>query len=249
METNTNNYKRKFTVLAATLALHLLLVFILWQSVLKTPVSSWAQTIQNSDTLFLELNTNKVIKGDGFGCDVNTAGTPTAFTNFNNSNHSTTQQSSESFLSENIVNSNITTLNTEKVFINPKSLFDKSTIKTSNNTNNTTDGIVKGDPNKNKIGVYDGTETEGNVSLKGRTLIEMPALNYKSNINGKIIIRIWVDKSGKVVRATEGNGSTIVSETLKNIAINTALKTQYNADNTANELQEGRIIFNFKSSK
>jgi hypothetical protein len=248
METKAKNIKRKIIVISATLFIHLLLIFVLWQSVLKTPVSSWSLSIQKSDTLFLELNNiNNVLKGDGFGYNVNTGGTSTALLNTTNAKGSALNQKNERYLS-NAIESNNTSLTTDKYSINPNSLFNK--INTNKNSEgNNEDASIKGDPTKKTVGSPNGTDDYGYIGLKGRTLIDIPELHYKSNTSGKIVVRIWVNKLGKVVKAIEGNGSTILSDELKNIAINVALKSVYNADPNANEHQEGRIIFNFKNTK
>ena len=108
-------------------------------------------------------------------------------------------------------------------------------------------GNQDGDPNSN---AYTGSSIGTNgiaYQLGGRTIAEIKKPNYDSQQQGKVVVTIRVDRNGKVISATPGaKGSTTTNAYLYSKAKEAALKTTFEANTTAPEIQLGKIIYNFK---
>ncbi len=108
-------------------------------------------------------------------------------------------------------------------------------------------GSQDGDPNSNAY-TGGGIGTNGIAyQLGGRTIVEIKKPNYDSQQQGKVVVTIRVDRSGNVISATPGaKGSTTTNTYLYSKAKEAALKTTFEANTTAPEIQVGTIIYNFK---
>lgn len=108
-------------------------------------------------------------------------------------------------------------------------------------------GSQDGDPNSN---AYTGGGIGKNgiaYQLGGRTIAVIKKPNYDSQQQGKVVVTIRVDRNGKVISATPGaKGSTTTNAYLYSKAKEAALKTTFEANTTAPEIQVGTIIYNFK---
>jgi len=105
-------------------------------------------------------------------------------------------------------------------------------------------GNPNGTPGSNN---YTGNGGNGsNFSLKGRSAVSLPRPDYNSNLQGKIVINIWVNQQGMVTRA-EGpaQGSTITNSAMVEQAKKAARKARFNADTKALEEQKGTITYIF----
>jgi len=84
------------------------------------------------------------------------------------------------------------------------------------------------------------------ISLKGRSIVFRPSLKQNTQETGKVVVNIWVDRYGKVTRATPGaKGSTTTSSYLYKIAKEAAIKAKFSANRNAPEEQKGSIVFEF----
>lgn len=108
-------------------------------------------------------------------------------------------------------------------------------------------GSQDGDPNSNAY-TGGGIGTNGVAyQLGGRTIAEIKKPNYDSQQQGKVVVTIRVDRNGKVISATPGaRGSTTTNAYLYSKAKEAALKTTFEANTDAPEIQVGTIIYNFK---
>lgn len=108
-------------------------------------------------------------------------------------------------------------------------------------------GSQDGDPNSNAY-TGGGIGTNGVAyQLGGRTIAEIKKPNYDSQQQGKVVVTIRVDRNGKVISATPGaKGSTTTNAYLYSKAKEAALKTTFEANTDAPEIQVGTIIYNFK---
>jgi TonB family protein len=125
------------------------------------------------------------------------------------------------------------------------------------------DGRPDGNPNTNGQGGTGGGEGGGDgpgkgigqgignggygFSLAGRSVITPPTLSKDTKEEGKVVVEITVDKTGKVVKADpNGRGTTTSSPMLKAKARQAALATQFNVNGEFEE-QKGTItiIFSF----
>ncbi len=107
-------------------------------------------------------------------------------------------------------------------------------------------GNDNGDPNAPDYYTNPGNGSGGNYDLIGRLVLRRPEPVYTCGKDGRVVVTIKVDRSGKVVNATPGTkGSTSTDPCLLNRAKEAALKTKWQAAANAPEKQIGRIIYNF----
>jgi len=130
-----------------------------------------------------------------------------------------------------------------------KSIFGKKTGNNSGNSGNTSGKGNMGKPQGSLDGNYNGTGTGNSgvsYSLSGRsaTNIIKPATSFQKS--GKVVVTIYVNKYGKVTRATAGARGTTTHDTkLHKLAEKAALKTTFNTDRKAAATQKGTITYIF----
>ncbi|HEY9115310.1 MAG TPA: energy transducer TonB [Bacteroidales bacterium] len=139
-----------------------------------------------------------------------------------------------------------------KPVVNTKALYP-GTSKTS--TSGTSQGNTEGAGDMGKptgykdSDNYDGQGGSGNgisYSLGGRgaKFIEKPTASF--NEVGTVVVSIWVNREGNVVRAqVSPKGTTIVDANMKIIAVDAAKNSTFVADPNAAELQTGTITYKF----
>ncbi len=82
--------------------------------------------------------------------------------------------------------------------------------------------------------------------LGGRGVQRLPLPEYKYQMEGRVVVEITVDRSGRVTRATPGvKGSTTLDENLLSLAKNAAEKAQFEPNPDAPFTQVGTITYNF----
>jgi TolA protein len=111
-------------------------------------------------------------------------------------------------------------------------------------------GAPKGDPNARNYGQGgSGSGDEGagvSYSLSGRSAISMPKPRYPGNDAGLVVVKVTVDKNGKVTGAEPGaRGTTIMDQAFWNEAKQAALKAKFNVSETAPAFQQGSITYRF----
>ena len=108
-------------------------------------------------------------------------------------------------------------------------------------------GIKDGNQNSNTYnGVSNGTNGIA-YQLGDRTIAEITKPIYDSQQQGKVVVTIRVNRNGNVISASPGaKGSTTTSLYLYAKAKEAALKTTFEANSKAPEIQVGTIIYNFK---
>ena len=83
--------------------------------------------------------------------------------------------------------------------------------------------------------------------LGGRGVRTLPLPDYDYQGEGRVVVEVRVDRTGRVIQATPGKqGTTTYEEYLHNAAREAALKTVFEADPNAASTQIGTIIYNFK---
>jgi outer membrane biosynthesis protein TonB len=130
-------------------------------------------------------------------------------------------------------------------------------------TTSTGEGIAggpgnQGDPNgsiNSKVrGSGSGTGTSGtgtgnkgiSYSLQGRGVQALPQPKYDYQAEGRVVVEVSVDRSGKVVQATPGTkGSTTLDEYLLRVAKEAALGASFEVKQDAPAIQKGTITYNF----
>ena len=110
----------------------------------------------------------------------------------------------------------------------------------------------KGDPGGDPYATtYYGAPGSGSGSagygLSGRNLVSKGAVQQECNQAGRVVVRIEVDRNGKVISATPGvRGTTNNDPCLLEPARKTAYMHQWNLDSKAPDRQVGFVVVNFK---
>jgi outer membrane biosynthesis protein TonB len=111
-------------------------------------------------------------------------------------------------------------------------------------------GSKKGDPISTKYYGNNGSGGDKNYNLAGRNALSKPIEKPECNEEGIVVVRIEVDNTGKVIRATAGvKGSTNTAKCLLDPAKAAALKTKWNSDPNAPNKQRGTIVYRFSLSE
>jgi colicin import membrane protein len=111
-------------------------------------------------------------------------------------------------------------------------------------------GVATGDPNAGSYGQGgSGSGSQGSgvsYALTGRTATSLVKPNYPGNDAGTVVVKVTVDKYGKVTAAEPGaRGTTIMNQQFWNAAKTAALKTKFNLDESAPAFQQGTISYRF----
>ncbi len=138
--------------------------------------------------------------------------------------------------------------------VDPLALYQNNSD--DNNSNNSkSEGIVGGDGNQGRLdGDPNSNQYTGNgagqggvgYSLSGRNPKGLPKPAYTSNEQGIVVVKITVDRDGKVIAAISGaKGSTTMDSALLNAAKQAALNTKFDKKSTAPSRQTGTITYHF----
>lgn len=108
-------------------------------------------------------------------------------------------------------------------------------------------GTPGGVANAEKYGPGGGTGDSGvSFSLDGRTAQSLPKPEFLGNEDGKVVVMVTVDKSGRVTKADAGvKGSNTANPELLAAAKKAALQARFNVDGTAPSFQTGTITYRF----
>lgn len=106
-------------------------------------------------------------------------------------------------------------------------------------------GSVTGSPDSDNYA--DGLGGKGVVAnLSGRNPVSLPKPEYTADVGGTVVVRIRVDRNGKVISAEPGvQGSNTLNESLLKAAKKAALKARFNAKSDAAFTQAGTITYHF----
>ncbi|NNC96187.1 MAG: TonB family protein [Chitinophagales bacterium] len=139
----------------------------------------------------------------------------------------------------------------------PKPEVNEEALFGGSGSSNTSEGNDKGSGNMGQPDGTDGPNYQGQnsgsgnagigFSLTGRDMVGIPSIKDDSQKEGKVTLKIKVDRNGKVVSAEYTiAGSTTSDPYLKKLAIDAALKAKFNPDGNAPEIQQGTMTFVFK---
>jgi TonB family protein len=82
--------------------------------------------------------------------------------------------------------------------------------------------------------------------LAGRGVQRLQLPEYKYQGEGRVVVEISVDRSGKVTQAVAGiKGSNTLDEYLLRVAREAAMKSQFDSNPSAPAIQKGTITYNF----
>lgn len=112
-------------------------------------------------------------------------------------------------------------------------------------------GKENGDPKSSKYyGNSGSTDGDPNYNLAGRSARFKAKEQPDCEEEGTVVVTIWVNKNGKVIRAVPGaKGTTNTAKCLLDPAREAALKTTWNAAADAPNEQKGTIIYKFTLTK
>jgi TonB family protein len=96
------------------------------------------------------------------------------------------------------------------------------------------------------VGTGSGNGVGPAFDLSGRTSKYLPKPDYRTYETGTVVVKIWVNKQGIVIRAEAGaRGTTTSSQVLQKLAQQAALKAKFSPDPNAPEEQKGTITYHF----
>lgn len=135
---------------------------------------------------------------------------------------------------------------TRKALANSKNAGTSSTSE--GNTGGTgNQGSVTGSVNSNVRGEGSGTGDKGvSYNLEGRGFQSLPIPDYKYQGEGRVVVEVSVDRTGRVTQATPGiKGSTTLDEYLLKVAKEAAIRAKFDSKPDAPVIQKGTITYNF----
>ena len=108
-------------------------------------------------------------------------------------------------------------------------------------------GVPSGDVNSNVRGDGGGVGDKGvSYSLEGRGSQKLPQPKYDYQEEGRVVVEVSVDRSGKVTQAVPGiKGSTTLNEYLLKVAKDAAMEARFEPKQDAPVIQKGTITYNF----
>lgn len=95
---------------------------------------------------------------------------------------------------------------------------------------------------------YDGQGGQGNgtgydLGGRGAKSLQRPSKDFPEE--GHIVVEIWVDRDGNVVRTSIAKGTDIANKEMRNMAQEAAIRSKFVPDPTAPEEQKGTITYTF----
>ena len=110
-------------------------------------------------------------------------------------------------------------------------------------------GNPNGDPNTSGYYGNGGSGGNGNYRLGGRAALTKPKERQDCNEYGRVAIKIWVNRAGKVIKAEyTPKGTTNSAQCLRIPALKAAKATKWSPKADAPATQIGKIIYNFSQS-
>jgi TonB family protein len=110
-------------------------------------------------------------------------------------------------------------------------------------------GVQTGSVDSKNRGDGSGLGNSGNISydLGERGFQSLPEPKYDYQGEGKVVVEISVDRSGKVIQALSGyKGSDILDEYFLRVAKEAALKARFDPKSDAPAIQKGTITYKFR---
>ncbi len=108
-------------------------------------------------------------------------------------------------------------------------------------------GVPTGSVDSKVRGEGSGLGNKGiSYDLQGRGFQSLPAPQYDYQEEGRVVVDVSVDRSGRVIQAIPGaKGSTTLDEYLLRVAKEAALKARFDPKPDAPVTQKGTITYNF----
>jgi protein TonB len=128
------------------------------------------------------------------------------------------------------------------------SLFDQAKKGQGTGEGNTQPGGNQGSQDGTP-GAPDGLGGSGvgyELDLGGRRAVKPPKFIYHSEDEGDVVVDIWVDRSGNVIKATPGARGTTAPRSLYKSAETMAYSMKFTADPKGSIEQKGTVSFSFR---
>jgi colicin import membrane protein len=133
---------------------------------------------------------------------------------------------------------------------------DALTASKNAGTSSTGEGVTGGQGNQGALtgsvdsknrGEGSGLGDKGiSYNLSGRGFQKLPLPRYDYQGEGKVVVEVSVDRSGKVIQAVPGaKGSNTLDEYLLRVSKEAALEAQFDVKPDAPAIQKGTITYNF----
>jgi len=108
-------------------------------------------------------------------------------------------------------------------------------------------GVTSGSVDSKVRGEGNGLGEKGiSYDLQGRGFQALPPPRYDYQGEGRVVVEVSVDRSGKVIQAVPGTkGSTTLDEYLLKVAKEAALEARFETKPDAPVIQKGTITYNF----
>jgi TonB family protein len=136
--------------------------------------------------------------------------------------------------------------------VDARALWGKNrNTKTNNsegvNGGNGNQGDPAGEVSSTNRSIGTGVGNGISFSLNGRSAVNLPSPRTDLQKEGTVVVRITVDRNGKVTNAEPGvKGSTILDGELLEIARKAALASKFNTKDNAPMYQQGTITYVFR---
>lgn len=241
--------------LIGTITFHLILLLLFIFFGLKTPVPIPTQSI------LINFGTSNEgsgeIQPENYNPQKSLENTPEPISNPQNTatsvNKVVTSDNTESInINKNKQTEKVTEEVKEEPKVNEKALFpaNKNRGGGSSGEGETGNPGDQGDPLGDKNAKSHVGSTGGgsdSYSLGNRKALSKPKPIYDCKEQGKVVVEIFVDQQGNVVKVNAGvRGTTNSAPCLVSKAEDAARKTKWEADSDAPELQRGYITYNFE---
>jgi outer membrane biosynthesis protein TonB len=137
--------------------------------------------------------------------------------------------------------------------VNPNAMYQgrktdsESTASEGETGGSGNQGSLTGDPDVTNRSLGAGTGEGIEFSLVGRSSVRLPIPEFDTQKEGKVVVRVRVDRTGKVIFAEPGvKGSTTLDSDLLAAAKQAALASRFNKKDDAPMVQEGTISYVFR---
>ncbi len=95
-------------------------------------------------------------------------------------------------------------------------------------------------------GQGNGLDNGNSWGLKGRRLAKQNVVKQNCDEQGKVVVQIWVNREGQVIKARQSKGTDNAAPCLIEAAIKTSKLFSWDPDPNAPQIQVGFIVVNFK---
>ena len=148
-------------------------------------------------------------------------------------------------------NGDVNIPDTPETPLDPKALFpghsQKDTTNHSQTSSESSDKLSGGQPDGSQNGALDG---QPNAWVEGRAVTYTPKISGTKNKRGKVVIDIWIDRTGKVIEAKQNvKLSETMDQDLIRIALDAAKKFTFKPNPNDVERKYGTVTCVFELRK